>query len=74
MARFLNDRVPGITVPDSVIAELDAADDKRAAAIAIAARTIREVRELCRGVHIMAIGWEEVIPDILAAAGVTDES
>lgn len=74
MARFLNDRVPGITVPDAVIAELNAADDKRAAAIAIAARTIREVRDLCRGVHIMAIGWEEVIPDILAAAGLTNGS
>jgi 5,10-methylenetetrahydrofolate reductase len=71
MARFLNDKVPGITVPDDIIAELDAARDKQAAAIDIAARTIRAVREHCRGVHIMAIGWEEIIPDILSAAGVS---
>lgn len=71
MAHFLNDRVPGISVPDHIIGELDAARDKRAVAIDIAARTIRGVREHCRGVHIMAIGWEEIVPDILAAAGVS---
>jgi len=71
MARFLNDKVPGISVPDDIVAELDGARDKRAAAIDIAARTIRAVRKYCRGVHIMAIGWEEIIPEILAAAGVS---
>ena len=74
MARFLNDKVPGITVPDETIRELDAALDKRAASIDIAARTIRAVRDYCRGVHIMAIGWEDVIPDVLAAAGVSRDA
>ncbi|MDH3451112.1 MAG: methylenetetrahydrofolate reductase [Gammaproteobacteria bacterium] len=74
MARFLNDKVPGITVPQHIVGELDAARDKRAAAIDIAARTIRDVREFCRGVHIMAIGWEEIIPDILATVGVAGDS
>lgn len=70
MARFLNEKVPGIHVPDELIAELASAADKRAKAIEIAARTIRRVKDRCQGIHIMAIGWEEVIPEILAAADV----
>ena len=34
------------------------------------ARVVREMRGICQGVHIMAIGWEAEVPQILAAAGV----
>ena len=68
MARFLNDKLPGVSVPESIIDEMDAAQDKAAAGIQITARLIREVRAMCDGTHIMAIGWESRIPAILAAA------
>ncbi len=68
MARFLNDKLPGVSVPESIIDEMDAAQDKAAAGIQITARLIREVRDMCDGTHIMAIGWESRIPAILAAA------
>ena len=69
-ARYMNARVPGIHVPDAVVREIAEADDKQAAGIAIAARTIEALEGLCRGLHVMAIGWEEHIPELLAKAGV----
>jgi len=73
MARFMNKNVPGVTVPQSLIDEMAAAPKGKALekGIAIAGRMIRRIRDekMCHGVHIMAIGKEETIPDILAAAG-----
>ena len=68
MARFLNDKLPGVSVPQSIIDEMDAAEDRAATSVRITSRLIREVRGMCDGVHIMAIGWESRIPAILAAA------
>jgi len=72
MARWLNGNVPGIRVPDALIAEMEAVagtDREVATGIGIAARIIDEVRSLCAGVHVMGLGWEHHIPGILAASG-----
>ena len=68
MARFLNDNLPGVSVPQSIIDEMDSAHDKADTSVRITARLIRDVRDMCDGTHIMAIGWESRIPAILAAA------
>ena len=68
MAHYLNDNVPGIHVPENIIKEIADAADTAAASIEIAARTIRQIRSMCQGVHMMAIGWEEHIPAILEQA------
>ena len=68
MARYLNENVPGIEVSEHLLAEIAAATDPVAAGVEIAARTIREIRPLCQGVHIMAIGQESLIPAILERA------
>ncbi|MBU1741047.1 MAG: methylenetetrahydrofolate reductase, partial [Proteobacteria bacterium] len=72
MARFMNKNVPGVFVPKDLIDEMAAAPKGQAmqAGIAIAGRMIRRIKDegLCDGVHIMAIGKEEVVPDILAEA------
>ena len=74
MAKFMNNNVPGVFVPQTLIDELASAPKGTALKkeIEIAGRMIREIKEenLCDGVHIMAIGKEEVVPDILDAAGV----
>jgi 5,10-methylenetetrahydrofolate reductase len=70
MARRLNETLPGVHVPEDLIAEMDAAEDKSARSIEIAGRVISQVKGLCQGVHIMAIGWESRIPPILQAAGI----
>ena len=69
MARFMNRNVAGVHVPEALMDELDRAPDKRQASIEIASRLINELRPLCQGVHIMAIGWEKLIPKVLEAAG-----
>jgi methylenetetrahydrofolate reductase (NADPH) len=71
MAAWLNANVVGVRVPQGLIDELERAGPEGEAAVGvdIAARIIREVRKLCSGVHIMAIGWEHRIPEILSASG-----
>ena len=73
MAKYMNENVPGIFVPQGLIDELAAAPKGEALSkgIEIAGRMIAALKSeaICDGVHIMAIGREEVVPDILAAAG-----
>lgn len=65
MARYMNEHVPGIYVPDYLISEIDNSKDKSQASLNIAVRLIDELRPLCRGVHIMPIGWERYLPALL---------
>ncbi|MBM2824401.1 MAG: Methylenetetrahydrofolate reductase [Dehalococcoidales bacterium] len=69
MARFMNKAVAGIHVPEEIIEELDKAPDKPKKSIEIAGRLIREMKGMCRGVHVMAIGLEKRVPAILEAGG-----
>ncbi|MFC1914046.1 methylenetetrahydrofolate reductase [Chloroflexota bacterium] len=69
MARFMNKNVAGVHVPDSLIDEMDEAPNKAEKSIEIAARLIKEMKPMCQGVHIMAIGWEKKVPLVLDAAG-----
>jgi len=69
MAKFMNDHIPGIRVPDPLIQEIDAAPDKRKKAVEIAARLLKALRPMVQGFHIMPIGWGDLIPKILEAAG-----
>ncbi len=77
MARFMNKNVPGIFVPDELIDEMASVPKGKGNAlrkgIEIASRMIRTLKEeaICDGVHIMAIGKEEAVPDILSEAGLT---
>ena len=68
MARFMNKNIPGVSVPSGVIEELDASKDGTKTGIEIAARFISDVRDYCDGVHIMAVGAEHLVPQILDAA------
>ena len=69
MARFMNKNIAGVHVPESLIEEMDKAENKRQKSIEIAARLIKDLKHLCHGVHIMPIGWEKQVPAVLDAAG-----
>ncbi|MBS0014266.1 MAG: methylenetetrahydrofolate reductase [Desulfobacterales bacterium] len=73
MARFMNKNVAGVMVPQNLIDEMAAAPKGGALkkGIEITGRMIAQIKDekLCDGVHIMAIGKEEVVPDIMSAAG-----
>ena len=69
MARFMNRSIAGIHVPDELIEEMEKTDKRAKTSVEIAARLINEMKGLCQGVHIMAIGWEKRVPEVLEAAG-----
>ena len=73
MCKFMNRNVAGVHVPDDMIEAL-AADKERAKAgitgVEIAAKIIKECRPYCQGLHIMALGWEAKVPELLKLAGI----
>lgn len=70
MARFMNKNVAGVHVPDKLIEEMDKAENKVQKSNEIAARLINEMKDMCQGVHIMAIGLEKRIPAIIGATNI----
>jgi 5,10-methylenetetrahydrofolate reductase len=69
MARYMNKNVAGVFVPEELIKKMADAPDKTKMGIEIAANLIKELKGVCQGVHIMAIGWEKKVPEVLDAAG-----
>ena len=67
----MNANIPGISVPPALVEELEASSDPTRTGIEIAARFIDSVRDCCDGVHIMAVGAEHLVPEVLDAAGLT---
>ncbi len=67
MARYVNSNIPGLKVPAHFIAELEAAADPLATGVAIAKRLAAACKPHCDGLHIMAMGREELIPEILSS-------
>ena len=69
-ARFINKNVPGVQIPDHIIDRLERAADPLQEGVAIAAEQVRAAKDLCQGVHLMAIKREDLIPQILDLAGI----
>jgi len=68
MARFMNKNVAGVFVPEELIDQMAKTEDKAQTSLEIASNLIKELKGMCQGIHIMAIGWEKRIPAILDAA------
>jgi 5,10-methylenetetrahydrofolate reductase len=69
MARFMNSNVAGVSVPEEMIKKMSEAKKKAEMGIQIAADLMKQLKDVCQGVHLMAIGWEKKVPQILDAAG-----
>ncbi|MCP4671487.1 MAG: methylenetetrahydrofolate reductase [Desulfobacula sp.] len=73
MARYMDNKVAGMDIPENIIKRMDGVDKKNQAreGIKICLETIEELREMdgVHGVHIMAIEWEEAVADIVEQAG-----
>jgi methylenetetrahydrofolate reductase (NADPH) len=69
MARFMNKNVAGVFVPEELIEKMADTEDKVKTGVEIAAELIKQLKDMCQGVHIMAIGWEKRVPLVLDAAG-----
>jgi len=72
MAKYMNENVPGIIVSQAIIDELATAEKGKGIqkGMEISARLIKSIKEenLCHGVHIMAVGNEGIVPEIIEAA------
>jgi methylenetetrahydrofolate reductase (NADPH) len=73
MARYMKNRVPGMEVPDEVVKRMAGAPKEKQAeeGINICVESIQRLKEVegVRGFHVMAIEWEEKVPEIVERAG-----
>jgi len=63
--------VPGMDIPEALVKRMQNAEDKQAEGLAIALELIQNIRKVdgISGLHIMAIGWDEIVPVIMDKAG-----
>ena len=71
MAKYMNRGVPGVSVPDAIIQRMsDAAkEDRQKVSIEICGELVASMKDCCQGAHLMTLGWDHCVPDIIAAAG-----
>ncbi|MBW4537684.1 MAG: methylenetetrahydrofolate reductase [Myxacorys chilensis ATA2-1-KO14] len=69
-ARFINRAVPGVNIPEHIIERLEKASDPLLEGVAIAAEQVLLAKDLCHGVHMMAVKREDLIPQVLDLAGI----
>jgi methylenetetrahydrofolate reductase (NADPH) len=65
MARYVNANIPGLSVPPGIMAELENAPSPLTKGVEIARRLVGELAPFCDGIHIMAMGREDLIPEII---------
>jgi methylenetetrahydrofolate reductase (NADPH) len=73
VARYMNEEVPGVTVPENLIKRMEAAGDgAEEEGVQIALELIDAVKNKkgVNGIHLMAVGWEEIVPRIITEAGI----
>ncbi len=69
-ALFINKYVPGVNIPETIINRLAQAEKPLQEGMAIAAEQIQIARQICPGIHLMAVKAEHLIPQILDLAGI----
>ncbi len=72
MTQYLHQNVPGVIIPETIRNRMEKAGDKgEEEGVAIAVELIKDLksRNIVNGIHMMAIGWEAIIPRILTEAG-----
>jgi len=71
MARYMKDYVSGVSVPDEIIARMESAEKAKEEGANIILDIIEQLKEIpgIHGIHIMAVGWEDVVPEIIEKAG-----
>lgn len=67
---FINRRLAGLMVPDHIADRIRRAEDPKAEAVSLATEQVRDIAQVADGVHIMALGLDSAVGDILRGAGV----
>lgn len=71
-ALFINKNVPGVNIPEDIIKRLEKAENPLEEGVKIAAEQVKIAQTLCQGVHLMAVKREDLIPEILDKAGISN--
>ena len=71
MARYMRDYVAGVNIPDEVVTRMEKTENAEEEGVRIALELIEQLKEIpgIHGIHIMAIGWEKKVPEIVEQAG-----
>ena len=71
MARYMRDYVSGVSVPDKIVTRMEEAKIAKEEGVKIVLEIIEQLKEIpgVHGIHIMAVGWEDIIPEITERAG-----
>lgn len=71
MARYMRDYVPGVSVPNEIVDRMAGAKSGKEEGLKIACEIIEQLKEIpgVHGVHIMAVGWEDAVPQIVERVG-----
>ncbi len=71
MARYMKDYVSGVSVPDELVTRMEQAENPKEEGARIVIEIIEQLKEIpgVHGVHIMAVGWEDIVPEITKQAG-----
>lgn len=71
MAKFMNEKVAGISIPEKYITMMAEAskEDRPKVSIQIAAELIKGMKNLCQGIHLMPLGWGKHVPAVLENSG-----
>jgi len=79
MAKYMNNKIPGVFIPESVMKRMESAEQKGNAeeeGVQVTLELIEKIKTKpgVNGIHIMAVGWEEVVPRIVEEAGLMGEA
>jgi methylenetetrahydrofolate reductase (NADH) len=73
MAQYMHNEVPGVTIPEKIMKRMEAAGDgAEEEGVQISLELIEAVKgkQGVNGIHLMAVGWEEIVPRIVTEAGI----
>jgi len=72
MAKYMTNNVAGVRVPQDMIERMAATPkaDRKKVSTEIAAELARQMKGMCQGVHLMPLGWDDIVPEIVKAAGI----
>ncbi|KPK19643.1 MAG: methylenetetrahydrofolate reductase [Dehalococcoidia bacterium SG8_51_3] len=71
MARYMRDYVPGVAVPDEIVTRMEKSEAPKEEGVKIILEIIEKLKEMpgVHGIHIMAVGWEDIVPEVVQKSG-----
>jgi methylenetetrahydrofolate reductase (NADPH) len=71
MARYMRDYVPGVNVPDEIVTRMEKSESPKVEGVEIILEIIDKLKDMpgVHGIHIMAVGWEDIVPEVVEKSG-----